>query len=281
MTPRIAVCMGTFNRVDQLKECIASLRRAAGALTYKLYIADGGSRDGTIEYLRTQSDVHLIEQGELLGAVRAFNAAYRAAIDDDADYICTFNDDITFLNDGAPELVTAVALLESDESLGSVAFNSDRYRTPEAIADDPFLSAFLPSGPPVTFRFERHHGKVYMNQGITRRAAHMAVSRAQGDPTGRDFWDPRYHTYGADMASGCWIWRLGWSIYEGEELKVCEHMVDDDDVFPGEIGGNDPLRLRNMLQSNANPLQFAAEWGDPSRMEYSREDAMRYGGRLR
>jgi FkbM family methyltransferase len=269
--------MGTFNRVDQLKECIASLRRAAGALTYKLYIADGGSRDGTIEYLRTQSDVHLIEQGELLGAVAAFDAAYEAAIDDGANYIVTFNDDITFVGDGEPELERAVAYLEADESLGGIAFASDRYRTPKAIADDPFMAALLPA-PSADFGFGRHHGHAYMNQGMARRAAHMAVSRAQGDPTGRDYWAREWHTYGADSASGCWMWRLGWRILEAADIQVREHIVGEDDVYPGETGDNDPLRMHNMERYGDTSVRFMEAWGDPARLEYDEADARRFGG---
>jgi FkbM family methyltransferase len=279
MTPRVGICFGTFNRIEQLHECIASLRRAAGKLQYRLYIADGGSRDGTIEYLRTQSDVHLIEQGELLGAVAAFDAAYEAAIDEGADFIVTFNDDIAFIGGEKPELEAAVALLEADESLGGIAFASDRYRTPQAIVDDPFMAALVPITT-TDYGFERHHGRVYMNQGMTRRAVHMAVSRAQGDPSGRDYWAREWHTYGADSASGCWIWRLGWRIYEATELRVREHIMGADDAYPGETGDSDALRQHNMAQYGDTAARFAAAWGDPARLEYDEADARQFGGRL-
>jgi len=279
MTPRVGICLGTFNRLQQLQECIASLRHAAGKLTYHLYITDGGSTDGTLEYLRAQPDVHLIEQGELLGAVKAFDASYRAAIDDEADYIVTFNDDIAFVGDGEPELERAVALLEADESLGAVAFASNRYKTPDAIADDLFMAALLPARA-AEYSFEQHHGRVHMNQGMVRRSAHMAVSRAQGDPTGRDFWDPVYHTYGADSSASCWLRRLGFGIYEGLEIHVREHMSSEDDVIPGETGGNDPLRQHNMSQYGYTATRFALAWGDPARLEYDEADARQFGGRL-
>jgi len=280
-TPLIGMCFGTFDRLPHLRECLASIRRAAGDLAprTRCYLADGGSTDGTLEYLRSQPDVTLIEQGELLGATRAFCAAYRRAIDDHCEYVGTFNDDIMFDGHGHPELVRAVALLEADESLGAVAFTSDRFRTPPEVNNDPYEVAFLPGGKPITFRIEQHHGRAYMNQGLARRAAHMAVARAQGDPTGRDYWDQRYHTYGADSASGCWMWRLGWRIHEAHDLRVHEHIPSFIDIFdePGEV---DPLRDRNNLKAAEDGARFVREWGDPARLEYSREDAERYGGRM-
>jgi hypothetical protein len=163
--------------------------------------------------------------------------------------------------------------------LGAIAFASDRYRTPQAIVDDPFMAALLPA-PSADFGFGRHHGRVYMNQGMTRRAVHMAVSRAQGDPTGRDYWGREWHTYGADEAAGCWIWRLGWHIYEATDLHVREHMSGENDAFPGETGGDDPLRQRNLALFGDTAAKFEAAWGDPARLEYSHKDALKYGGRL-
>ena len=284
MKPLIGMCFGTFNRLPMLTDCIASIRRAAGDLAprTRLYIADGGSDDGTIPYLRAQPDVHLIEQGELLGAVAAFDAAYRAAIDDDCEYICTFNDDIAFDGHGAPELVRAVALLEADETLGAVAFTSDRFRTPPEVAADPYEVSFLPGGKPITFRVELHHGRAYMNQGLARRAAHMAVARAQGDPTGRDYWDPTYRTYGADSASGMWMWRLGWRIHEAHDLRVHERLPSFIDPFSELAAGGetDPLRLRNGAEMEATLRRFHGEWDDPAVVAYNRADAERFGGRL-
>ena len=280
MIPLVGICFGTYQRLAWLQACLDSLRWAVGQLPYRIYIADGGSTDGTLPYLREQADVHLIEQGELLGAVAGFDAAYEAAIDDGSEYPTTFNDDLTADRGGPPIIAAAVRRLEADETLGGVAFASDRYRTPQAILDDPFAAAFLTPGPRVDFDCGRHHGRAYMNQGVARRAAHLAVARAQGDPTGRDYWDRRYHTYGADSAAGCWMWRLGWRIAEAMDLRVHEHVVDDEDLYPGESGDNDPLRQRNMAQFGATAATFAAQWGDPSSVEYHREDAIRFGGRL-
>ena len=284
--PLIGMCFGTVNRRSMLERCIASIRRAAGNTDVKIFIADGGSTDGTLPYLYAQPDVVVIEQGELLGGTRAFNAAYAAALADGREYIGTFNDDIEFDGTGAPELERAAARLADDDALGAIAFTSDRFRTPADVNDDPFQVAFLPGGKPITFRVELHHGRPYMNQGLAKRAAHMAVARAQGDPTGCNYWDPAYHTYGADSASGCWMWRLGWRIDAAEDLRVHEHLpgfvnpFTDDGCPTDNYGEADTLRARNVSLADASTAHFVREWSDPARLEYSREDAMRFGGRL-
>jgi hypothetical protein len=107
----------------------------------------------------------------------------------------------------------------------------------------------------------------------------MAVARFQGDPTGRDYWDSRYHTYGADSASGCAMWRLGWRIHAAEDLRVHEHLPAFLGVFD-EPDGIDPLRARNNATAAADGARFVREWDDPARLEYSRVDAERFGGRL-
>jgi glycosyltransferase involved in cell wall biosynthesis len=277
MTGLVGACLGTYQRRAWLEECLASARVATPGMPLRFYVADGGSTDGTIEMLRSMSDVCLIEQGELLGATRAYAAAYGAAIDDGADWITTLNDDLT-CDTRLPIILKAVLRLAADHGLGGVAFASDRF-VPRS-EPDPFFDSLSAVELPKAPRCERYHGRPYLNQGVVRRSAHMAVARAQGDPSGRAYWDTKYHTYGADEAAGCWMWRLGWTIEAADDLVVHERLCHEDDVYPGEAGDEDPLRARNMALSGSTAVLFEADWGDPARLEYSREDALRYGGRV-
>jgi glycosyltransferase involved in cell wall biosynthesis len=249
--PSVAVCFGTFNRLALLVKCIESVRRSVGALEYKLYIADGGSSDGTLEYLRTQEDVVLIEQGELLGAVKAFNAAIERAVDDGCRWFAILNDDIHFVGP-QNEIAAAVAILAQNDCVGMVAFNSDRYGE---------------------WRFERFHGVAYGNQGVVRLETLQAVARAQGDPDGKAWWDRSHHTYASDTIAGCWTWRLGWSIIEAHDLKV-------HDGYTSERGDRDPLRLRNFEHYGDSGDRFNRQWGAADSIAYHRDDAERFGGRL-
>lgn len=89
-------------------------------IDYEIVLADGGSTDGTIEYLREQADVVLIEQGELLGAIKAFNAAGSAAT---GDYILPLNDDI-IVQPGS--IMRGLAYMLDHPSCGAGCFLQDR-----------------------------------------------------------------------------------------------------------------------------------------------------------
>jgi glycosyltransferase involved in cell wall biosynthesis len=117
----LAIVSGTYNRLPLLKDMVASARAALPpGIRYQFVLVDGGSTDGTLEWCRAQSDVVLIEQGELLGAVKAFDAGAFAA---DAEYVILANDDITF----APNsILPGLVWLEEHPGCGAVAFEDNR-----------------------------------------------------------------------------------------------------------------------------------------------------------
>ena len=94
----VSVVSGTFNRLPYLKKMVRSVRDSCAAVEgfrHELVLVDGGSTDGTLEWLRGQPDVRLVEHGDLKGAVKAFNDGAHAAR---GQYIIMANDDIEFIN---------------------------------------------------------------------------------------------------------------------------------------------------------------------------------------
>ena len=254
MTPDIAIVFGTYNRLPRLQACIASIRRAAGSLTYVCLVADGGSTDGSREWLVEQPDCELLEGG-LDGAVRAFNVSFARAVDLGSPWVCQFNDDLVL--HGA--LADAVDVMAADEAVGAAAFPSTRY--------SPGAPEFSPS--------MRWRGRCYANQGLYRREAGMAAARFLGDPTGKQWWSPQFHTYCADTVLGLTLWRLGWEVSPTDRLWV-------EDDYTNAAGHLDPLRLHNSeLNDETEAECFSAWYGDSAACEYHREDAGRCGGRLR
>jgi len=77
----ISICIPTYNRLEYLKKCLSSILDGIGNYPYELIIADGGSTDGTIEYLENlgNDNLTLIKQGKLVGASRAWNACFKKA----------------------------------------------------------------------------------------------------------------------------------------------------------------------------------------------------------
>ena len=57
---RVAVILGTYNRKQHLERALASVRSAVGSLPYEIVVVDGGSTDGSREWLAGEADVVLI-----------------------------------------------------------------------------------------------------------------------------------------------------------------------------------------------------------------------------
>ena len=93
----VSIVSGTYNRIESLKQLVNSIRQSIKYnLKYEIVLVDGGSTDGSIEWIKQQDDIRLIEHGELRGAIKAFNdGAYNAK----GNYVILANDDIEFVND--------------------------------------------------------------------------------------------------------------------------------------------------------------------------------------
>ena len=55
----ISIVTGTYNRLKLLNNMVKSVRKSIGTgVPYEIIIVDGGSKDGTIQWCKDQSDVH-------------------------------------------------------------------------------------------------------------------------------------------------------------------------------------------------------------------------------
>jgi len=117
----LSIVSGTYNRLPHLKNMVNSVRKSIGVgIPYEIVLVDGGSTDGTIEWCKSQSDIVLVEQGALLGAVRAFNAGFQKA---SGRYVIAANDDITFIDES---LLCALAFMHDNPEIGIGCFWQDR-----------------------------------------------------------------------------------------------------------------------------------------------------------
>jgi len=201
----VCVVLATYNRLGPLRAAIESIRVRAGVPCH-FAVVDGGSTDGSRRWLVDQPDVKYIGQRrQLTGTVLAFNLGFAFAVERGYPYVAHFNDDAELITDGA--IAEAIERLVRDPEIGEVAFEQN-FRG--------------------DWGFENIHGKTYANFGVVRRAAGIAVAVAQGDPTGRAWWNPIYRTYGADSEFGCQLHRLGWLVDEGVSLRVNDLQVQDE-----------------------------------------------------
>lgn len=224
ITPLITVVTGTWNRLPLLKKFMLSVRaQMPASLPFSFIIADAGSNDGTLEWLREQRDVLLIEEGERRGAIRAFTDAAKLS---QARYTLIANDDIELVSGS---IVRALVHLETHPACGGVAFAHDLNMRGVQPVFDNFHVAYMPAidvaGTTTT--------AIYAQVGLFRTALGQQAGWWGGD-------DPVMTsgggTYGADNYLSARIWEMGYSI----------------DVVPGvanhDYAHMDALRSDNVAQ---------------------------------
>lgn len=117
----LSIISGTYNRLPLLTAMLESVRKGIPVgMSHEFVITDGGSTDGTLEYLRQQADVKLIEHGKLLGAIKAFCDAGDLA---QGRYTIILNDDIEVMGD---TILNALVYIEENPQCGGVCFADNR-----------------------------------------------------------------------------------------------------------------------------------------------------------
>ncbi|MCB4457209.1 glycosyltransferase family 2 protein [Leisingera sp. McT4-56] len=176
--PKISMVIGSFNRRKLLQLCIDAVRKELEGESYEIIVVDGGSTDGTVEWLTQQKDIISLIQhnrGEWNGKkidrkpwAYFMNLAFKCA---SGKYICMLSDD-SLIVPGA--IVNGVDLfdemLEQGVKLGGVAFYFRDYpvRKKYAVAINV--------------------GNLYVNHGLYLNAAMKEVG----------YCDEDYHFYFSD-----------------------------------------------------------------------------------
>ena len=110
--PRVAVVIPNWNGVDDLRECLASLR-AQDDVEIELMVVDNGSIDGSIAYLHEENVPHT-PLPRNLGFARAVNIGFGLTT---SEYVMTMNAD-TIAEPGS--LRQMLDVLRADERIGGV-----------------------------------------------------------------------------------------------------------------------------------------------------------------
>jgi GT2 family glycosyltransferase len=111
--PDISILIVSFNTSAMMRECIASIHAAQGALKIEIIVVDNGSRDDSVQVLATEyPEVVLIPSAVNLGFGGANNRAYEAAT---GRYIVLLNSD-AFLHPDA--LRIAFEKMEANPKVG-------------------------------------------------------------------------------------------------------------------------------------------------------------------
>lgn len=217
----VSIVIATYNRLDLLRDCVEAIRGSVGALAYEIVIVDGGSEDGTLEWCAEQKDIRLIAQGELVGAIKAFNTGFMASR---GEYVVHLNDD-SYVLDGC--IYNAWRILENPENwaVGQVAF------------------AHKEPGTDGQYVVKGVCQLLYANFGMTRRWI--------GDHVG--WWGNYAHTYSGDPELSLNIWARGYSVAASGECLV-DHTRHQDSLRGTYNARRDNRQLKARWGVYAPPL---------------------------
>lgn len=202
MKPIISIVTGTYNRLQSLQRMVASVRKSIGrGMAYQIIIVDGGSTDGTPEWctLTYNSDIKFIQQGKLLGAVKAFNEGASKA---DGEYVILANDDIEFVDES---IVCAIRFMEDNRDVGIGCFWQDRGGKAFHVEQMPAVL----NGKQISYEY----GQVCI------------VPRWLGNQVG--WWGDYLHTYGGDNELSCNVLELGYDIKPIPCACIRDFVVED------------------------------------------------------
>lgn len=229
--PVFSVVLGTFNRLELLKMAVESVRRELESLSGEIIVVDGGSTDGTIEWLIAQKDVVTVlehnrfERGGQHYRKKAWggfmNLAFRAA---GGQFILMISDDCLLL---PGSLTAALGRITSAElsglKVGACAFYFRNW--PEE--KEYYVQRTI-------------GGNLMVNHGIYRKDAFDMIGYAN---------DTDYVFYKADTDLSLRIWAAGYVIIDSPG-SICEHY----------IGAEEAARVGNTALIEYDREQMRRHW---------------------
>lgn len=235
-TPLISIVTGTYNRLELLQRMVESVRvQIPRGVHVEFVVCDGGSTDGTLDWLKGQSDVTLLEHGELRGAITAFTEAAHLAR---GKYVVLANDDVEFRGSG---LLRAVYHLETHPKCGAVAFADNRGKGKNYGV--------------MSIRATRDNGAAagvpYAQVGMFRRWLGERLNWWRGH-------DERFagaRTYGGDNLLSANIWQSGYTVDAVDGAYVHDFIADDDmRKVNGASGEIDAQAYYSVYPANIGPI---------------------------
>jgi len=191
----LSICIPTYNRLPHLKRLISSIFSGFKDYPFEIIAADGGSTDGTIEYLKTLDKTVLIEQKELKGSVKAYNECFKLA---KYDYILWPADDFILI---PSVIIKACNLMDRNKKIGLVS---------------PKMQESTCGGLPGTELFIT--GLVLSKTHIFRKSVLKEIN----------YFDERFRTYAVDDDSSLSVLNLGYSIIFTKETGIIHTRFKDE-----------------------------------------------------
>ena len=132
---KLSICLPTYNRFEYLRLTVNHLLRELKdvSISYEFIVADGGSHDGTLEYLKSIDQIRLIS-GKLENVCKVYHQLFTSSR---GEYILFLTDKILVR---VNVIVEACALMDIDPMLGMMnyKFNVLKRKEPYKIVDNHF-----------------------------------------------------------------------------------------------------------------------------------------------
>jgi hypothetical protein len=112
-TPLVSIVIVNWNGIEDTKLCLEHTARQSYPHT-EIVVVDNGSSDGSLDYLRAQKGIKLVENPENLGFTGGHIAGYNAS---EGEYILLLNNDAVMDKD---YVKNAVATMQTDKNIGAL-----------------------------------------------------------------------------------------------------------------------------------------------------------------
>lgn len=229
-TKKVSFVLGAYNRLPYLKLTIDSIRQESVNLSHEIFVIDGGSTDGSLEWLVTQKDIITIVQhnrGEWNGKPLArrswgyfMNLGFKCA---QGEYVCMLSDDSLLIPGAVHQgLQHLDNLRAAGHKIGGGAFyfrdwsRNDYYQVGHTLG-----------------------GMLYVNHGLYLRTALEEVGYA----------DEEYFFYNGDSDMCLKMWQNGYEVVASPNSYV-EH-------YPH---ANLAVRSTNYDRFNADKERYFKKW---------------------
>jgi len=108
----LGIVILNYKKWQLVHQCIDSIRETIGSISYRIYIVDNHSKNGSVEEFNKRylgdDDVVILETDENGGFSKGNNIGARRAVDDGCQYLLIVNSDVVFLENAIKNMYEAL-----------------------------------------------------------------------------------------------------------------------------------------------------------------------------